>query len=190
MMRAMALVAVAAMAAVSPSAAQSETSPADVAFMQGMIAHHGQALEMVALIPGRTARPDFQLLGERIGVSQRDEIGMMQRWLRAHGAEVPDSASAHAHMAMGHGMPGMLTPQEMAQLAASSGAAFERLFLSGMIRHHQGALSMVGQLFATRGGGQESEVFRFATDVDADQRAEIARMQSLLAALASPQAAH
>jgi uncharacterized protein (DUF305 family) len=164
---------------------------ADVRFMQGMIAHHGQALEMVALIPGRTNRADFRLLGERIAVSQRDEIALMRRWLRARGEAVPDSGSPHMHHeGMDGMMPGMLTPAEMTALAASSGAEFERLFLVSMIKHHQGALMMVGELFGSRGAAQEPETFAFANDVDADQRAEIGRMQALLGTLTGAAPAH
>jgi len=150
--------------------------------MQGMIAHHAQALEMTSLIPSRTNREEFRLLGQRIDVSQKDEIAMMQRWLRAHGAEVPSLDEHHMHHdAAGHMMmmPGMLTHDEMAQLANSTGVAFERLFLEFMIRHHQGALSMVGDLFGSPGAAQDPQVFAFASDVDADQRAEIKRMQTL-----------
>jgi uncharacterized protein (DUF305 family) len=156
-------------------------SPADVAFMQGMIAHHAQAVDMVALINSRTTREDLRLLGLRIEVSQSDEIRMMQRWLEARRQP---AAAPHAH----HGdgamlMPGMLTPDDMARLAEAKGPAFDRLFLEGMIRHHEGALIMVKQLFATPGAAQESEVFAFASDVDSDQRMEIDRMRAMLARL-------
>jgi uncharacterized protein (DUF305 family) len=170
-------------------------SAADVRFMQGMIGHHAQALEMVALLPSRTAREDLRLLAERIRVSQESEIRSMQQWLRAHGEEVPMAGAGHAgmdHAALDHGamdhalMPGMLTPGQMAALAASTGPAFERLFLQSMIRHHEGALQMVAELFATQGAAQEPQVFSFASDVDADQRAEIARMQALLGRLPNP----
>src|SRR5258708_26506056 len=131
---------------------------------------------MSALIPARTTREDMRLLGERIDVSQKDEIAMMQRWLREHGA---DTAVAHLHME-GMIMPGMLTAVQLAQLAKAKGAAFERPFLEGMIRHHQGALTMVAQLLPPHGAAPESKVFQFASDIDADQRAEIARMRRLL----------
>jgi uncharacterized protein (DUF305 family) len=172
----------------SPSAAPAavgapmvrDTSP-DVRFIRGMLAHHAQALEMTALVPARTTRQDIRLLAERIDVSQRDEIAVMERWLRARGEAVP-AAGAHAHHGGDHPrMPGMLTSEEMARLAAATGAEFERLFLELMIRHHEGALVMVAELFASPGGGQESEMFQIASDVDADQRAEIARMQRMLA---------
>lgn len=150
---------------------------ADVKFMQGMIGHHRQALEMAALVPARTNNRDFLLLAERIDVSQADEIKMMEHWLRARGQEVP---SEHAHHMAGGMMPGMLTPEEMARLAAAKGAEFERLFLEGMIKHHAGALTMVTHLFSQPGAGQESEIFAFASDVDADQRMEIQRMSAML----------
>lgn len=165
--------------------AQPATGPryneADVRFVTGMIGHHAQALEMVALVPGRATRADVKMMAERIEVSQRDEIAMMERWLRARGEAVPAADSGHAHHGGGHAhMPGMLTAEEMRSLAAASGAEFDRLFLELMIRHHEGALAMVAELFGTRGGGQESEVFHIASEVDADQRMEIDRMRTML----------
>src|SRR5688572_8307680 len=132
---------------------------ADVKFMQGMIGHHAQALEMTALLATRTKSEDMRKLAERIEVSQADEITMMQHWLRDHGKPVPDEHAHHAHGATL--MPGMLTPEEMARLAAASGSEFDRLFLAFMIKHHQGALVMVKELFASPGAGQESEINRF-----------------------------
>src|SRR5687768_2671123 len=179
------------------AAAQADAGPrhteADVRFMQGMIVHHAQALDMVRLVPDRATRDDVRMMAERITVSQQDEIDLMRRWLRARGADtVPlnGHGAHHGHHAAasadstgaGHaGMPGMATPEEMARLAASSGAEFERLFLELMIRHHEGALVMVAELFGTRGGGQESAVFHIASEVDADQRMEIDRMRTMLA---------
>ncbi len=157
---------------------------ADVRFMQGMIAHHAQALQMTALIPSRTSRQDIQLLGERIAVSQRDEIARMQRWLRDRDEEVP-AADGHGSHGVEAAMPGMVTAKEMSQLAAATGAAFERELLRLMIRHHEGALVMVGTLFSTHGAGQDTQIYFFASDVDADQRAEISRMQAMLAAMSS-----
>jgi uncharacterized protein (DUF305 family) len=172
------------------AAAAQAAAPADVRFFQGMIWHHAQALAMAALVPARTSRDALRLLGERITVSQRDEIALMQRWLRARGAEAPApdlsgrAASADHEMRM----PGMLTAAELAQLAAARGAAFDRLFLEFMIRHHEGALAMVGDLFASPGAGQDPEVFRLASDIDADQRAEIRRLRALLGQVpASPE---
>jgi uncharacterized protein (DUF305 family) len=151
---------------------------ADVRFMQGMIAHHAQAVEMAELLSTRTSSDAMRKLGERIQVSQTDEIKMMEHWLSTHGEEVP---SAHAHHMMGGTlMPGMLTQDEMDRLAASRGSEFDRLFLEGMIKHHEGALVMVKDLFATSGAGQDSDIFAFASDVDADQRMEIDRMRGML----------
>lgn len=153
---------------------------ADAAFMQGMIGHHQQALEMVALVPDRAARDDVRMMAGRIEVSQRDEIDMMTRWLESRGHAAPSADAHHGH----HGgadharMPGMATPEEMARLAASTGAEFDRLFLELMIRHHEGALAMVEELFAA-GGGQESQVYAIASEVDADQRMEIDRMRAM-----------
>jgi uncharacterized protein (DUF305 family) len=158
-------------------------TPADVRFMQGMIAHHAQALEMTALLRTRTSREEMRLLAQRIDISQADEIGMMQEWLRSRGEDVP-AAHAHAnHGGSAHGgglMPGMLTPEELGRLAASTGAEFDRLFLEFMIKHHAGALTMVEELFAQAGAGQEPEIFAFASDVEADQRMEIERMGAML----------
>lgn len=150
---------------------------ADAAFMQGMIGHHAQAIEMTDLLRTRTASDDMRKLAMRIEVSQADEIKMMQHWLEARGQPVPGVHAMHMHATL---MPGMLTPDEMSRLAAARGPAFDRLFLEGMIKHHAGALTMVQQLFATPGAAQESEMFAFASDVDADQRMEIDRMQEML----------
>ncbi|WP_419949691.1 DUF305 domain-containing protein [Candidatus Palauibacter sp.] len=156
-------------------------TPADVRFMQGMIPHHAQALEMAALIPERTDHEGLRLLGRRIEISQRDEIGWMTRWLENRGETAPMMGAGHAHgLGEGELMPGMLSQEEMAALEAARGADFDRLFLEGMIRHHQGALIMVAELFTSPGGGQETEIFRFAADVDADQDMEILRMQEML----------
>jgi uncharacterized protein (DUF305 family) len=153
-------------------------TPGDVAFMQGMIGHHAQALEMTALLATRSTSDDMRKLGLRIEVSQADEIRMMQEWLRRRGQEVPGEHAHHAHGA--RLMPGMLTAEEMERLAAGKGVEFDRLFLEFMIRHHTGALVMVEELFKTPGAGQEGEMFAFASDVDADQRMEIARMTAML----------
>jgi uncharacterized protein (DUF305 family) len=152
---------------------------ADVRFMQGMIGHHAQAIEMVALLYTRSAREDMKLLAKRIEVSQEDEIKMMQDWLQHRGQSRPDP---HAHHTQGATlMPGMLTAEEMSRLAAAKGDQFDRLFLEGMIKHHAGALTMVTELFSTPGAGQEADIFAFASDVDADQRMEIDRMSAMLA---------
>jgi uncharacterized protein (DUF305 family) len=155
-----------------------EHTAADVRFMQGMIGHHAQALEMTALLPSRTSRQDMKLLGQRIEVSQADEIKMMQTWLKDRGQSVPDVHAHHAHGATL--MPGMLTPEEMKRLADANGVEFDRLFLEFMIKHHEGALIMVRELFDTNGAGQESEVFAFVSDVEADQQMEIDRMNAML----------
>ena len=154
---------------------------ADTRFMQGMIAHHRQALVMTALVRERTDNRGIHLLAERIEVSQTDEIRQMERWLQSRGEGLPDPR-AHEHIAMGHGaaMPGMLSAEGIARLESARGPAFDRLFLESMIRHHEGALEMVGRLLATPGAGQEVDVFRFASDVDADQRIEIERMRRML----------
>jgi uncharacterized protein (DUF305 family) len=166
------------------TAARKGYSPADVRFMQGMIGHHAQALVMAALVPGRTERRDFHLMAERITLSQETEIAQMQSWLQQRGEAVP-AKDAHVHAAMGHGelMPGMLTQAELTQLENARGPAFERLFLELMIKHHEGALQMVKQLYATPGAGQDAELFMLASDVDADQTAEIRRMRNLLSQL-------
>jgi uncharacterized protein (DUF305 family) len=151
---------------------------ADVRFMQGMIGHHAQALEMTALVAERTASPDLRKLALRIEMSQADEIAMMESWLKARNQALPDP---HAHHGPDHArMPGMLTAAEMARLAAAKGAEFERLFLEFMIKHHDGALVMVKDLFSSPGAGQEPEIFVFASEVEADQFMEIRRMAAML----------
>jgi uncharacterized protein (DUF305 family) len=163
-------------------------SKADVEFMQGMIMHHAQAVEMTALIPSHTTNKDLELLGARISRSQSNEIKLMQRWLAARGQrltmEMPDMAGMEMHGdKSGHAMalmPGMLTPERMEALRKAKGAEFDRLFLEGMIQHHGGALTMVKGLFARAGTGQDAEIFDFVTDVDTGQRAEIRIMQGML----------
>ncbi len=154
-----------------------QATPADVKFMQGMIGHHAQAIEMTDLIASRTSREQMKLLGQRIAVSQADEMNMMRTWLKARGQEVP---AEHAHHMPGGMMPGMLTPEQMAELTAATGEAFDKLFLRYMIQHHEGALAMVDDLFKTPGAGQEGDINAFAADVDSDQRMEIDRMRALL----------
>ena len=167
---------------ISPAAAIDRSrvpyTNADVRFMQGMIGHHAQALEMTALLATRTTSEDMRKLALRIEVSQADEIKMMQHWLEVRGQQVPGPHAMHEHGATL--MPGMLTADEMGRLAQSNGAEFDRLFLEGMIKHHGGALIMVKDLFATPGAGQESDMFAFASDVEADQRMEIDRMAAML----------
>ena len=154
---------------------------ADVRFMQGMISHHAQALEMTALIASRSAREDMRKLGLRIELSQADEIEMMQGWLRARRQEAPDVHAHHAHGATL--MPGMLTPEEMGRLAGAKDTVFDGLFLELMIKHHQGALIMVEDLLSQPGAGQDSDIFAFTSDITADQSMEIARMGGMLATL-------
>jgi uncharacterized protein (DUF305 family) len=154
-----------------------QATPADVKFMQGMIGHHSQALDMTALIADRTSRDEMKRLGQRIAVSQADEINMMRGWLTKRRQELP---SEHAHHMPGGMMPGMLSDEQMAELAAAKGETFDRLFLKYMIQHHEGALSMVDDLFKTPGAGQEGDINAFAADVDADQRMEIDRMRAML----------
>jgi uncharacterized protein (DUF305 family) len=179
----------------------------DVDFMAGMIHHHAQALQMTALIDDRSRSPGVRQMGLRMEISQRDEIRLMQNWLAERDQEVPDvvlekgpdqGRMSHAgmdHAAMGHSatsdmggdmpgglmeMPGMLSAEQMQALRDAEGDAFDALFLEYMIQHHTGAIAMVHELFATPGAGQDSKVFQFADDVEADQLAEIDRMQMLL----------
>jgi uncharacterized protein (DUF305 family) len=159
-------------------------SQADVDFMQGMIMHHSQAVEMTALIASHTENKDLRLLGARISSSQSDEIKFMRRWLAARGEPVSMTARTMPGMDMSHEsmalMPGMLTPEQMEALRKAKGAEFDRLFLTGMIQHHNGALTMVKELFDTAGAGQDADLFNFATDADNTQRAEIRIMQTML----------
>ena len=165
----------------SPEEAEAIEGPgftdADVAFVQGMIPHHGQALEMTALVPARSAQKGIKLLARRIEISQEAEIAQIRRWLLARGEAVPKQHQAGG----GHGalMPGMLTDAELERLEAAKGAEFDRLFLTFMIRHHEGALKMVADLRSSDGGG-ESEIDAFARHVDADQQIEIGRMRETL----------
>ncbi len=157
---------------------------ADVQFMQGMIMHHSQAVEMTALIHSHTQNKALWELGDKITSSQSDEISLMKRWLAARGEStsmempgMPGMDASGKSMAL---MPGMLTPQQMQALRDAKGAGFDRLFLEGMIQHHGGALTMVKDLFNTPGAGQDADIFDFATDADNTQRAEIKIMQSML----------
>lgn len=171
----------------------------DVEFMQLMILHHAQALEMTALVPERAQREEVRTLARRIEASQVDEIAMMQRWLELRDEEAPriqlreaeaDYQGAHHHDVHEHGqrhhagahagMHGMLTPEQMEELAEASGAQFDRLFLEFMIHHHEGAIFMVRDLFRSPAGGQDGEVFRLASHVESDQKMEIDRMRRML----------
>ena len=159
-------------------------SEADVAFMQGMIMHHSQAVVMTALIASHTQNKDVRSLGEKISRSQSDEINFMRRWLTARGEPVSMAMPGMEDMDMSGNpiepMPGMLTPEQMEALQNAKGAEFDHLFLTGMIQHHQGALTMVKDLFDTPGAGQDADLFDFATDADNTQRAEITIMQNML----------
>jgi uncharacterized protein (DUF305 family) len=194
----------AAAGASAPLPAQSATAAphgyvqADIDFMQGMIIHHAQAVVMSDWAASRGARSNLLILCKRIALSQRDEIKMMQQWLLEHHLAAPDplhmlqgvhsptqdsSGMNRPGMDMGAHpmmMTGMLTPAEMRELDAARGPVFDSLYLTGMIKHHQGALDMVAKLFATPGAGQQPEISSFATDIDAGQRAEIGRMQAML----------
>src|SRR5882762_1542407 len=168
-------------------------SHADVEFMQGMIMHHSQAIEMAALIESHTQNKDLRSLGARISSSQSDEIRFMKRWLATRGQSIsmpmpntPGMPNMHDMPDMkmpAHAMPlmpGMLSPEQMTALRNAKGAEFDRLFLTGMIQHHGGALTMVKELFDTAGAGQDAEIFDFATDADNSQKAEIRIMQNML----------
>ncbi len=175
-------------AAIARARADSARLPytrADIDFMTGMIHHHAQAIQMAGLVADRTASPEIRTLSGRIISAQEDEIGIMTRWLEDRLQPVPDWRSEAAGHA-GHGghaavqMPGMLSSEEMAALTAAKGREFDELFLRGMIKHHEGATEMVKQLFDTPGAGQDEMIFRFATDVNVDQRTEINRMERML----------
>jgi uncharacterized protein (DUF305 family) len=169
-----------------PSLGQYPYSEADIEFMSGMIPHHAQAVVMAGWAPTRAASKEVSILCERILVGQRDEIELMQQWLRDRGLPVPDAKATRHRMKMPNGMehdmlmPGMMSDDEMAALEKSRGPEFDRLFLEGMIRHHQGAIDMVDKLFKSYGAAQDETVFRFASDVQADQNIEINVMKDLL----------
>ena len=176
------------LATVAPAlaVAQEPFTKGDAAFMQGMIHHHAQALMMAAMATSHGASDRVALLSKKISLAQRDEIGFMRVWLQFRKQEVPDTAPHSMVMSMpgmdmsSSNMPGMLTEAQMKALDAANGVQFDRLFLTGMIQHHRGAIKMVGDLVNHPPSGQESEIFRFITDVDADQRAEIDVMQQML----------
>jgi uncharacterized protein (DUF305 family) len=161
-------------------------SQTDAGFMQGMIMHHAQAVEMTGLIESHTTNQELRTLGARISRSQTDEIKFMKRWLAARGEPLSMPMPAMPGMGMPgmemphHLMPGMLTSEQMEALRKAKGAEFDHLFLTGMIQHHNGALTMVKDLFDTAGAGQDAELFNFATDADNSQRAEIRIMQGML----------
>jgi uncharacterized protein (DUF305 family) len=161
---------------------------ADVHFISGMIGHHAQAVVMAGWAPNHGASASVRTLCERIVVAQTDEITFMQRWLRERHETVPD-ADPNGHMMPGMDhpmlMPGMLTPEQMSQLDHARGSEFDRLFLTFMIQHHKGAITMVEQLMGSYGAAQDDAVFKFASDVNADQTTEIDRMNLMLGAMAT-----
>jgi len=174
------------------SAAQADSvrhsyTAADVEFMSHMISHHAQAIAMSRWAPTHDASPSVRVLAERIINAQQDEIATMQQWLRDRHQPVPEPDPAGVKMMMGGAehvmlMPGMLTENQMKELDAARGPDFDRLFLSFMIQHHQGAIAMVRQLFASPGAAREDLAFKLASDVNVDQTTEVARMQRMLAA--------
>jgi len=171
-----------------PDLVRGPYNKADVEFMQGMIPHHAQAVVMARMATTHGAREDVRILCERILVAQSDEITLMRNWLRDRGQMVPAAdATHHKHTTNGvtHDMlmPGMLTPDEMAALDKARGPEWDRLFLLGMIKHHEGALQMVDDLFEAYGSLQDDDMFKFASDVYADQTTEIDFMQKMLDAL-------
>lgn len=159
---------------------------ADVRFMHGMIAHHAQAITMSRWAPERTDNESLQIMAARIINAQQDEIASMQQWLRDRRQPVPEVHEMGGQV-MVHGggdhsahAPGMLTDEQMRQLERARGAEFDRLFLTYMIQHHKGAVSMVTELFRTDGAAQDEEVFKLAADIQADQSSEVARMETML----------
>src|SRR5580692_1387532 len=176
-------------AAIAEARADSVRHPytaGDVQFMQGMIGHHAQALIMAAWAPTHDASPSVQTLCLRIINSQQDGITLMQHWLADRQQMVPDGHTPGMKMMMNGTeqtmlMPGMLTPAQMTELDHAKGLDFDRLFLTDMIQHHRGAVSMVHDLFETQGAGQDEIVFKFASDANVDQTTEIARMEKMLA---------
>lgn len=158
--------------------ADADYTVADVAFMQGMIHHHAQALVMAAMAPTHGASAQVALLCKKITISQTDEIRMMQSWLKDRNQMVTDANDSHPMM-----MPGMLSADQLARLDKARGTEFDKLFLTFMIQHHQGAIKMVSDLFASPGGGQATEMFEYATGVNNDQSGEIGKMQDMLTSL-------
>jgi uncharacterized protein (DUF305 family) len=161
---------------------------ADIEFMSGMISHHAQAVQMAKWAESHNASKAVTIFCGRVATAQTAEIGLMQQWLAERRQPVPDADPRGMKMDMGGtthfmAMPGMLTDEQMKQLDASRGTEFDRLFLKYMIQHHQGAVTMVQQLFDTNGAAQEQSVYKLASDVSADQTSEITRMQKMLASL-------
>ena len=168
-----------------PDSSRFPFTEADVRFMSGMIHHHSQAIAMAKMAPTHDAGPSLRILAARIINAQGDEIALMSQWLREHKQPVPEPNPKGMKMNMGGMehvmlMPGMLSEEQMTQLDQARGLKFDELFLTFMIQHHQGALSMVKELFATPGAGQDELTFKLASDVNADQETEIERMQKML----------
>ncbi len=168
-----------------PDLVRQPYSQADVDFMAGMIPHHAQAVLIAGWAGSHGAREDIRILCERIVVGQRDEIAFMRTWLLDRGETVPDANATHHRMKMNgveHDMlmPGMLTAEDLARLDKARGAEWDRLFLQAMIRHHEGAIKMADDLFAAYGALQDDDVYKFVSDLSADQTIEIERMQKML----------
>jgi uncharacterized protein (DUF305 family) len=166
-----------------PPAQLREPTEADVKFMQGMIMHHGQAVEMTKLVAAKSHNPEVLELAKKIDISQTDEMGFMKRWLQDRGkpiSEMEDMPGMDVSSMM-PAMPGMLTKAQMDALRKANGAEFDHLFLTGMIQHHSGALVMVKELFATAGAAQDPLLFDFTSDVDNTQQAEMDIMRNMLA---------
>ena len=175
----------------APDAVQvgSSFTAEDAAFLEGMRAHHLQALEMTALVPQRAGREDLRLFAERMHISQEGEVELVDGWLEEHEAALERLGEEHG----GHDqhddhadMPGMLTPAELDAMEAATGERFVQLFLIGMTKHHRGALQMVGDLLATEGAASDPRLYRFATDVDSDQRIELDRLQRIAETVTPP----
>jgi uncharacterized protein (DUF305 family) len=170
-----------------PDLVRQPYSVADVEFMAGMIPHHAQAVLIAGWASSHGARPDVRILCERLVVAQRDEIELMRNWLRDRGQPVPAADATHHRMKMNgvaHDMlmPGMLSPAELSQLDKARNADWDRLFLTFMIRHHEGAIKMVDDLFNAYGALQDDDLYKFVSDLYADQSIEIEFMEKMRAA--------
>jgi uncharacterized protein (DUF305 family) len=169
----------------APPPVRQTYTQADVHFMSGMIGHHAQAIDIARWAPTHGASPSLQILAERVINAQQDEIALMQRWLRDRQLPVPEARAVPMKMTMGgveheHRMPGMLSEDQLKQLDAARGKEFDRLFLTFMIQHHQGAVTMVNELFSSQGAALDDTVFKLAADISADQSSEIDRLQKML----------
>lgn len=178
----------AAIANAKPDATRFPYTEADVHFISGMIGHHAQAITMARLAESHGASPSIRTLAGRVINAQQDEIALMQQWLKDRGQLIPEPSRTGVKMTMGGmthemTMPGMLTEAQLKQLDEARGKQFDERFLTFMIQHHQGAVTMVKELFSSRGAGLDETVFKLASDVNVDQTTEIARMQQMLFAL-------